>query len=195
MFARSSISIAALAAGLLSPAICWAAGDADEHGAGVRGDLAFWSLVTFVGFVLVIRKLGWQSFVDGLEGREKAQNDAIAEAESKNQQAQASLSEQRGLMEAIDEEVRERIAEAHRDAEYTTSEISASARRESELLKDRALGEIERTRDQALHELFDSMSARVVDQARLRLSDRLSGEDHERLISEAIDYIASHNAS
>ncbi|MCA9112689.1 MAG: ATP synthase F0 subunit B [Planctomycetaceae bacterium] len=184
-----------MTAGLLSPAICWAADDAGGHEAGVRGDLAFWSLVTFVGFVLVIRKLGWQSFVDGLEGREKAQNDAIAEAESKNQQAQASLSEQRGLMEAIDEEVRERIAEAHRDAEYTTSEISASARRESELLKDRALGEIERTRDQALHELFDSMSARVVDQARLRLSDRLSGEDHERLIGEAIDYIASHNAS
>jgi F0F1-type ATP synthase membrane subunit b/b' len=167
------------------PSLCLAA-EEGEQGYVFFGDLAFWSLVTFVGFVWAIRKLGWQSFVDGLTERERKENEAIELAENKNHLAQQQLIDRKGQLEAIDETTREFIDEAHRDAERTRADIAASARSESETLKKRALREIERTRDQSLKGLFDLMAMRVIERTEERLSSTLTAADQERLMDESL---------
>lgn len=159
-----------------------------------RSDLAFWSLVTFLLFVWVIRKLGWGSFVDGLTAREQREASLVARAEQTNRDAQELLREHKGRMEAIDEEVRELIAEAHRDAEYTRGDILAIASQEADTLRQRALTEIQRTRDQALDEIFSTLTARVASATEQRLAARLTPGDQNRLIEEALSQFATQRA-
>jgi F-type H+-transporting ATPase subunit b len=175
-----------------TPAVCVAA----EEGSGYqfRADLAFWSLVTFLGLVVAIKKLGWDGLVSGLAERERTENEAIALAEEKNRQAQDELRDRRGQLEAIDETTGEVIAEAHRDAERTQSDILASARHEAETLKRRALREIERTRDQSLKGLFDAMALRVVERTEQRLAQTLTPADQERLMDESLaEFMSSYS--
>lgn len=169
----------------VQPSLCLAAAHGDG---GFRSDLALWGLIAFIGFVLVIRKLGWQSFVDGMSERERTENEAIAQAEQKNRQAQETLTVHRGRMEAISEEVDERLAEARRDAGHTRSDITALANREAETLRKRATGEMNRATRQALNDLFSTMATRVVVQTESRIKDRLNEAEHNRLIDEALGH-------
>lgn len=172
---------------LTLPAIVLAAEDAGGHGgSGIQGDLAFWSLVTFAGFVIVVRKVGWHGFVDGLTERERLINEAIAEAEGKNRASQQELIERKGQLEAVDETTRGFIEEAHRDARRTQADIVASATSEAETLKRRALRDIERTRDQSLKGLFDVMTQRVIERTEERLRETLTASDQERLMDESL---------
>lgn len=178
---------------IAAPTVCLAA-DA-EHAYDFRFDLAFWSFVAFVGFVWAIRKLGWQSFVDGLNERERKENEAIALAEDKNRTAQQDLVDRKGQLEAIDETTRGFIEEAQRDAERTRTDIAASAKSEAETLKKRALREIERTRVQSLKGLFDAMALRVIERTQQQLAETLSVADQDRLMDEALAEFTASSAN
>lgn len=175
------VALGALAA---RPAVVLAA--EDTHAGGIWYDLPFWGLVTFLGFLWVLKKVGWEPLVSGMAERERKEKEAITLAEEKNRQAQQDLIERKGELEAIDETTREFIEEAHRDAERTRSDIVDSARSEAETLKRRALREIERTRDQSLKGLFDAMALRVIERTEQRLAESLTAEDQQRLMDESL---------
>lgn len=158
----------------------------DAHAEGIQYDLPLWGLVTFLGFLWVLKKLGWEPLVSGMAERERKENEAILLAEEKNRQSQQDLIERKGQLEAIDETTREFIDEAHRDAERTRSDIVDSARSEAETLKRRALREIERTRDQSLKGLFDAMAMRVIERTQQRLAQTLTADDQQRLLDESL---------
>jgi F-type H+-transporting ATPase subunit b len=186
-----------LAAGATAP-ISVVANDEAAHEAGshaVEGpitkkpqdtDLAIWSLVTFAVFLYVLKILAWKPITEGLDKREARIIGAISDAEAARSRAEKMLAEHQQKLDKVQEEIRDLMAEARRDAEHTKTEILAAAQREAEATRQRAVQEIERARDQALDDLFDHM-ARCVEEATERVVGRsLTGPDHERLITEAL---------
>jgi F-type H+-transporting ATPase subunit b len=163
---------------------------ADGHEEGVplalKEDLAVWSLVAFVIFVLVLRKFAWGPLSTGLNRRESRVRQDIAAAESARIKAEQMLAEHQGRLEAVQEEVREIIAEARRDAEHTKNDIIATAQREAEVSKQRALNEIERARQQALKDIFDQVSETVMEATEHVLGRSVTDADQDRLINEAL---------
>ena len=151
-----------------------------------RGDLSLWSIPVFILFILAIRKLGWDSLVSGMNDREAEENRLIGEAEQARREAEELLRDHKGRLEAIDEDIRELIAEAHRDAEHTKQDIIATARRESETMRNRALHEIARARDQSLDEIFVTLNERVITATEERLSKQLTADHQSRLVEEAL---------
>ena len=161
---------------------------------GIAGDLVFWSIVTFVVFILAIRKLGWGSFVGSMTTREQTIAGLVGDAERTQQEAEQILHEHRGRLEAIDETTRELVAEARRDAQYTRELILSEARAEADTLRQRALREINRARDQALDEIFDTLTDRVTETTQQRLVTRLTATDQNRLIDEALASLTTQRA-
>ncbi|MFQ5730647.1 MAG: F0F1 ATP synthase subunit B [Planctomycetaceae bacterium] len=161
-----------------------------EHDTSVplsfKGDLAIWSLIVFILFVIVLRLFAWGPLTEGLNNREARIRDDIAAAEEGRRKAEQMLVEHRQKLDAVQDEVREIIAEARRDAEHTKNEIVAAAQKEAEASKTRSISEIERARDAALKELFDTMSTQVAAATEHVLGRSLSGEDQDRLIQDAL---------
>jgi F-type H+-transporting ATPase subunit b len=181
-----------VAAIVTNPVAAFAAEEA--HAEGIWYDLPFWGLVTFLGFLWVLKKLGWEPLVSGMAERERKENEAITLAEDQNRRSQQDLTDRKGELEAIDETTREFIDEAHRDADRTRGDIVESARTEAEALKRRALREIERTRDQSLKGLFDAMAMRVIERTQQRLGETLTAEDQQRLMDESLtEFTAASN--
>ena len=185
-----TVCVAGSVPGAIAPAHAAAdAAEGDHHESGVPGfqrDLALWSLVVFLLFMFVLKKMAWGPIVEGLDRRESKVRQDIADAEAARVKAEQMLAEHAAKLEHVQDEVREILAEARRDAEYTKNDIVSTAQREAETTRQRAIGEINRARDQALKELFDSMSAQVADATEHVLGRALSDADQDRFITEAL---------
>ena len=170
---------------------------ADGHGAEGHGhdtglpmkwskDLALFSLVTFAVYLLVLKVGAWGPLQAGLNERERGIKQNIADAEAARLKSEALLKEHEVKLAKVQEEVREILAEARRDAEHTKQDIVTLAQKEADATKQRAIADIERSRDQALTELFDFVSTNVVNATEQVIGRSLSAADHDRLVKDAL---------
>jgi len=165
-----------------------------EHPTGAplnpKADLALWSLVVFVVFVLVLKKVAWKPLLEGLDRREGGIRADIEDAEKARRESERMLAEHAAKLEQVQDEVREILAEARRDAERTRQELVEAAGREAEATRRRAIEEIGRARDAALTEMFDRSADIVAAATEHVLGRALSPEDQSRLIDEALSQFA-----
>lgn len=169
-------------------------GEADEHDtegvpqlpADVNVDLALWSAVTFLFFLFVLKKLAWKPLVDGMNAREGKIRQDITDAESNRLKAEGLLKDYETKLAKSADEVKAILAEARRDADHAKQEIMATAEKESGAMRQRAVADIERARDQALGDLFDFVSKNVMQATEQVVGRSLNGADQERLVREAL---------
>lgn len=163
---------------------------AGEHASGpptsFQSDLALWSAITFLFFLVVLSQVAWKPLNNALEQREAGIRQNIHDAESNRKKAEALLRDYETKLAKAQEEVKGILAEARRDAEHTKQEIIATAQREAEATRQRAVADIERARDGALNDLFEFMSTNVAQATEHVLQRSITGEDQERLIRESL---------
>ena len=152
-------------------------------------DLPLWSLVTFVLMMLVLGKFVWPSLNSGLIERERKIRQDIADAEANRHKTEAMVKEHEARLAKVQDEVREILAEARRDAEHARLEIATTAQKEAEATKQRAISEIVRSKDIALAELFDFVSTNVLKATEQVIGRSLTGTDHERLVKESLSQL------
>lgn len=155
-----------------------------------RADLAIYTLAIFLLFAFILGKFAWGPIVKGLDAREASIRKDIEDAELARVKAEELLADHQKQLDAVQDEVREIIAEARRDAEHTKNEIVTAAQQEAEATRNRALDEIDRAKEQALHELFNAMSDRVAVATEHVLGRALTDDDRGRLIDDALSQFA-----
>lgn len=158
---------------------------------GFKGDLALWSLVTFLVFLFVLKKLAWTPMIHGLDKREEGLRQQAAESQQALDKANALLADHEARLAATHDEVKEIIAEARRDAERTGQDIVSAAQSEAEAARNRAVEEVGRAKDVALKELFDAMSGQVAGATEHVLGRALNDSDQDRLIDDALKQVAN----
>lgn len=151
-----------------------------------QGDLALWSAVTFLVFLFVLKKLAWKPLIDGMNAREAKIRQDIADAESHRAKSETLFREYEAKLAKAQEEVKGILTEARKDAETAKADIIATAEKESAALRQRAVSEIDRARDQAIGELFDFVSKNVMQATEQIVGRSLTGPDQERLVQEAL---------
>jgi len=156
-------------------------------------DLVIWSVVTFIVFLVVLKKAAWGPLVDGLNNREAKYEKLLRDAEADRSKAVSMLAEYEQKLKKAEARVDEIIAEARRDADHTKQEIVAAAQREAEATRQRALDDINRAKDQAIAALFTHMRSNVISATERVLARSLTDADHLRLVDEALAEVASRN--
>ncbi|MES2790007.1 MAG: F0F1 ATP synthase subunit B [Planctomycetota bacterium] len=151
-----------------------------------KSDLALFSLIVFGLFVVILGKFAWKPLSAALDAREARIKNDIVHAEEARMKAEKMLAEYQAKLAVAQDEILKTLAEARRDAEHTRQEILAATEKEVSASKDRALQEIERTKDQALSELFNHMAGTVANATERVLGRALTDADQDRLIGDAL---------
>jgi F-type H+-transporting ATPase subunit b len=175
-------------------------GHPEDHGAGHghpsgvplawKADLALFSLITFVLFIVVLGKFAWGPMIQGLDKRELGIQKAIDDAEEGRRKAHAMLAEYEQKLKAAEQTVQAMVAEARRDAERTSQDLIANAQREVGLIRDRAKDDIRQATDTALAEVFTQINSQVVLATEHVLGRALDEADQDRLVSQALAEIS-----
>jgi len=123
--------------------------------------LLVWSLVVFLGFVFLAKRMAWVPLIEGLDARESRVNRALADAEAARVQALALLDEHKARMDQVTEEVKEIIAKSRTEAEAEKTRVIAEAEQEATEMRDQAIADIQSAREEALSGVDGQIDSQV----------------------------------
>lgn len=160
-----------------------------------KADLAIWTAVVFLVLLAVLWLGGWGRLAQGLDRREEAIAGQIAQAEEANRQAKELLARYEQKLADAKQEVRALLEEARRNADQRGREMLDQAKQEAEAEHQRALREIDKATAGALKELAQRSATLAVELAGKILQAKLSPQDHQHLIEQAVAHFAQQGPS
>jgi len=156
--------------------------------------LIFWELVTFAILVFLLWRYVYPPIRDQIRNRQSQIKQAIDEAEKTRAEAKELLAEYRRQIEEARGEGRQILDQARKQGEAQRERTKREAREEGDRIIQRAREEIERERDNTLREIRREVGDMVIQASEQVLGRELDRDEHERLISEALDNLETEVA-
>ena len=165
---------------------------AEDHGVEPNpmefsAPLAIFTLLVFVGLVLVLGKYAWTPILAGLEKREKSIADQIDQANQANEKAQANLQQYEQRLADAADEANKMLTAARNEANNAKERIMAEANAEAQRQRDRAVAEIEAAKNQAVRELAEKSVDSAVSLAGRLVGKEIDPKAHSELIKQSLD--------
>lgn len=176
----------ALAAGLGGALAAHPEAVAAADGGGLFGidlGLSFWTIVTFLLVLWVLKRFAWGPILGALEAREKGIQESIDEAHRFREEARDMQEKHREQLQDARRQAQEIVAESRQAGEKIRHDLEQKGREESERILEQARRDIERERDQALDTIRRESVDLALAAAEQVLQEKLDQEaDRERVI-------------
>jgi F-type H+-transporting ATPase subunit b len=157
------------------------------------GGTIFWTVVTFIFLLIILRKVAWKPILQTLDEREKRIRDDLAEAENARIAAQKTLAEQANIIDAARKEAQEIIGKSRKAAESAKGEIIQKANSEAEHLIAKAKREIELSRDKAIEEIRDLAVELSMSATTKLIGKSLDQREHKAIINDSLKKMGDLN--
>ncbi len=151
---------------------------------------AIYQLVAFLVLLFFVSKFALKPLMGIMEAREKQINDQIDSAEQKSKEAEAFVAEQRKELEKARVEAQNIIEQAKKMSEQQGQDIIEQAREHAERVKDSALAEIQREKEQAVTALREQVASLSVLIATKVIEKELDEQEQEKLIAEYLKEVS-----
>ena len=157
------------------------------EGLGINGPVLITQVVTFIILLVILRFVAYKPLMRMLDERSKRVRESMDQAESvKEQSAHAEEEVKKQLVEAS-REGQERIAKAVKAGEEMKQKAQEDAKQEAEVLINRARGEIQRERDEAISDVRREFADLTVLAAGKVIDRTLDKEKHRELIDKVLE--------
>ncbi|MCP4593185.1 MAG: F0F1 ATP synthase subunit B [bacterium] len=153
--------------------------------------MALWTIIVFVLLMLLLRAVAWKPILQGLQQREGFIRDSLDQAAKDRADAEQKLAEYSAQITKGREEAAALVEQARRDAETVHGKIKKEAQAEAATMLERAKGEIDVARTTAVREIYEAGAQLATHAAAKILRRELDPAEHERLIAESIEELAS----
>ncbi|HWQ27298.1 MAG TPA: F0F1 ATP synthase subunit B [Chlorobaculum sp.] len=148
--------------------------------------LIFWTALTFLIVLLILRKIAWGPIVSMLEERSKGIQSAIDRAHSAKDEAESILKKNRELLAKADSEAEKIIREGREFADKVRAELTEKAQVESQKMIASAKDEIEQEKRRALDVLRNEVADMAVKGAEKILRATLDAEKQKAVVNDMI---------
>ncbi len=158
-------------------------------------DLAIWTLVVFLVMLALLSQTAWKPIMEALKAREDNITGSIAAAQRTHEEAKALLAEHQAKIAGAADQVREMLAEAHRDAEATIAKAKADAKAEFDVERERATRDIEQAKDAAVRALAERTAGLAIDLAGRVVKQEITPARQSEIVREALGRFSSNGPS
>jgi F-type H+-transporting ATPase subunit b len=157
----------------------------------VRPGLIFWTLITFVLVLVVLRMKAWGPILSLVEEREKQITQAIESAKRERQEAEKLLSEQKTAMATARAEMAEAMRKNQQEVEKYREELMAKSRKEAEEFKAQARREIEDQKSKAIAEVRTLAVDLAIEVAGKLINERMDDSKQRQLAEQFVKSLPS----
>ena len=145
---------------------------------------AGYQLVVFFILLVLLKKYAFGPIIGMMQKREEHIANQITSAEKNREEAEKYLVEQREAIQAARAEAQSIVANAKKISEQQTEEMIKAAKVEAERMKDIALAEIKREKEQAVSALREQVATLSVLVATKVIEKELDEKAQSKLIED-----------
>jgi F-type H+-transporting ATPase subunit b len=152
--------------------------------------LIFWTIVTFLVLLFILKKLAWKPILAMLEEREKKIQDSLDNAEQARNEAKTLLEKNNRMLKEARETSAQIIEKSKEQSEKMSRDIQARAQEESVRLIERAREEITREKKTAMNELRQETVDLGLAMAEKLIQGTIDRDVHKKLIESCIQNLS-----
>lgn len=152
----------------------------------VEPGLIFWTIVTFLLLMVVLRLVAWNPLLAMLDEREQRIRDALTEADRAREVAQEQAEANQAALAQAQAEARAAIAEGRDVAERAAQEVRERAEAEATQVLEQARRTIEQEKNQAVQELRNQVADLAILATRRILDEQVDEERSRQIVDDAI---------
>ena len=154
--------------------------------------LIFWTAITFVIVLLILKKIAWGPILTALEEREKGIQSSIDRAHQAKDESEAILRKNKELLAKADAESDRIIREGRDFAEKLRADISQKAQSEAQKMIASAKEEIEQEKRRALDVLRNEVADLAVKGAEKIIKTTLDADIQKRIVDSMIQDLSTN---
>ena len=165
---------------------------AEENGSliDVNPGLIFWTVVTFVVLLVVLKKVAWKPILAALDQREAAIKESLEKAEKAREEAQKVLDENKSNIAHAEENSKKIIDQSRAYAEKLKEQIIRESKEQAKKIVADATEEIERKKEAAFNDLKTQVAEIVISAAEKILKESLNKESNKKIVDKYISDIS-----
>jgi F-type H+-transporting ATPase subunit b len=148
--------------------------------------LIFWTVLTFLILLVLLRAVAWKPILQALKDREDNIAKSINRAETARNEAENILAQNKELLAKAEQESGKILMEGKAAAERLRSETVSKAQEEAKKVLENAKAEITRQKDIALSELRNEVADLAVKAAEKILSANIDAAKQKDLVDDVI---------
>ena len=152
----------------------------------VNPGLIFWTVITFVILLFILKKMAWGPILNSLNERENFIKDSIDKAEKAQADAEKLLAENNANLAKAEEEAQKIIEQGREYSDKLKVQMLEESKNEAKKLITEATSEIERKNQEAFNNLKDQVADIAIDAAEKIIRANLDKEKQTKLINEYI---------
>jgi F-type H+-transporting ATPase subunit b len=151
--------------------------------------LVFWTFVTFIVLLLLLRAFAWKPLIEILKKREETIRDSIEEAKKAKEEAQGLVDEHKAKMVELEKSVDTALEKGRVQAEALGAEITEKAREEAIRIREKTEAEIMRAKEEVLLDVRNEVLGLSTTIASKILARNLKPEDQNKIIDEVLNEV------
>ena len=154
--------------------------------------VVFWTVITFVVLLVILKKFAWKPILTALDQRENAIRESLEKAEKAKLDAQNVLEQNQASLSRAEEESKKIVEQSRQYAEKLKEQILQDSRDQARKIINEASNEIERKKDAALDELKTQVADIAIKAAEKILKENLNEEMQKKIVNKYIGEITKN---
>ncbi len=153
--------------------------------------LIFWTAITFVLVLLILKKIAWGPILTALQDREKGIQSSIDRAHQAKDESEAILRKNRELLSKADADADRIIREGKDYADKLRADITEKAQSEAKKMIAMAKDEIEQEKRRALDVLRNEVADLAVKGAEKIIKTALDADMQKQIVNSMIQDLST----
>jgi F-type H+-transporting ATPase subunit b len=158
----------------------------------VSPGLIFWTVITFVILLIILKKVAWKPVLTALDQRETAIRDSLEKAEKAKEEAQKILDENQAKLAKAEEESKKIIDQSRAYAEKLKEQLVQESKQQAAKIISDAGEEIERKKASVFNELKNQIAEIAVQAAEKILRENVNKEMNKKIVDDYISEITKN---
>jgi F-type H+-transporting ATPase subunit b len=154
--------------------------------------LAFWILITFVAFVLILKAFAWGPMMEALDKRETSIKESLEAAEKAMEKAERISNENEKALREAEHKAQQIRKEAMEEADMIRQERIKKAKDDAAHMIEQAKESIEQEKKRALLELRKEVADLAIKSASMILDAELDKDKNKKLVDDFIQDISKN---